>query len=404
MKNKLQLILFLLFLANISFAQIPKKLNYQGILTDDSGNPLSGSQSLTLRLYDVASGGTALWEETQNVDVDLGVFNVILGEVTPLNLPFDEQYYLGITVAPNPAELSPRIQLTAAAYSMNALSVSDTSLSPWQTSGGNLYYDGGKVFIGRTSGITSNEHFGFTVPTGANVYGGMYVNTSDAAGWPFYGYSADGNAAAWHYYQPSDSAWRLYNNGFKLSVKGDGRFGFRTSNPVSNFVIVHDQFVNGSSPGSYGGLTLIQTSNLNNWEFYVSQSSNDLRLFYNDISMGAFSSLNGNYTAVSDMRLKKNVNPLTGMLGIVNKLQPVTYQLTRNNGTRLSYGLIAQDVEKILPDIVSTINGDDGDGIQNLKTVSYTELIPVLIKAMQEQQSIIEELQKKVEDLSRRVN
>ena len=72
MKNKLQLIVFLLFLVNISFAQIPKKLNYQGILTDDSGNPLSGSQSLTLKLYNVASGGTALWEESQNVDVDLG--------------------------------------------------------------------------------------------------------------------------------------------------------------------------------------------------------------------------------------------------------------------------------------------------------------------------------------------
>ena len=114
MKNRLQVLLFFLFLVSISFAQIPKKLNYQGILTDDSGNPLTGSQTLTLKLYDVASGGTALWEETQSVTVDLGVFNVILGEATPLNLPFDEQYYLGITVAPNPTELDfDRIILTA---------------------------------------------------------------------------------------------------------------------------------------------------------------------------------------------------------------------------------------------------------------------------------------------------
>jgi archaellum component FlaC len=78
--------------------------------------------------------------------------------------------------------------------------------------------------------------------------------------------------------------------------------------------------------------------------------------------------------------------------------------LIHDNGQRFSYGLIAQDVEKVLPDIVNTINGDDGDGIQNLKTVSYTELIPVLVKAMQEQQVIIEELQKQVEELKRRVN
>jgi len=135
MKNKLQFIVLVLFLINISFAQIPKKLSYQGILTDDSGNPLTGNQTLTLKLYDVGSGGTALWEETQNVVVDFGVFNVILGEVTPINLPFNEQYWLGITVSPNPTELSPRVQLTSAAYSMNSLTVSDTSLSPWQTSG-----------------------------------------------------------------------------------------------------------------------------------------------------------------------------------------------------------------------------------------------------------------------------
>ena len=398
MKNKLQFIVLVLFLINISFAQIPKKLSYQGILTDDSGNPLTGNQTLTLKLYDVGSGGTALWEETQNVVVDFGVFNVILGEVTPLNLPFDEQYWLGITVDPNPTELSPRIQLTAAAYSMNALSVSDTSLSPWQTSGGNLYYDGGPVFIGRTTGISANEHFGFTAPVVADDYGGMYINTSDAGGWPFYGYATGGSFRAWHYYVPSDNSWRLYNMGDKMTVRGDGRFGFNTTAPLTNFHITHDQFI------PNGGFTLQQVFNSNRWLFYVSQSTNALRLFYNDVSMGEFSSTNGAYTSVSDIRLKKNIKPLTGMLGVVDKLQPVTYQLINDNGQRFSYGLIAQDVEKVLPDIVNIINGDDGDGIQNLKTVSYTELIPVLVKAMQEQQVIIEELQKQVEELKRRVN
>jgi hypothetical protein len=61
--------------------------------------------------------------------------------------------------------------------------------------------------------------------------------------------------------------------------------------------------------------------------------------------------------------------------------------------------LLAQDVEKILPEIVTVLNGDDGDGVKDLRMVSYTELIPVLIKAVQEQQSIINDLIKRVQTL-----
>lgn len=404
MKLLLNIVILSFLLINISFSQIPKKLNYQGVLTDNSGNPLSGAQTLTLKLYDVANGGSELWAETQSVDVVNGVFNVILGEVTPLNLAFDEQYWLGITVDPNPTELSPRIQLTSAAYSLNSLTAADTSFSYWQKTGDVLHYDGGRVFLGRTNSISGNEYFGITTPTGADVYGGMYINTSDINGWPFYGYATGGSFRAWHYLVPSDSTWRLNYGGDKMTVKQDGRFGFRTLNPVSSFVIVHDQFLNGSTPGNYGGLTLVQSSNLNNWEFYVSQSTNHLRLYYNDGALGLFNSATGNYEPSSDMRLKKNVKPMSGMLNVIKQLEPVTYQLIQDYSNQEAYGLIAQDVEKVLPDIVSTINGDDGDGIQNLRTVSYTELIPVLIKAVQEQQVIIEELQNQVDELKRRVN
>ncbi len=42
-------------------AQIPKTLSYQGVLTNDSGEPLTGDRALTFKLYDAASGGSELW-------------------------------------------------------------------------------------------------------------------------------------------------------------------------------------------------------------------------------------------------------------------------------------------------------------------------------------------------------
>ncbi|MBM2815382.1 MAG: C-terminal target protein [Ignavibacteria bacterium] len=92
------------------------KLTFQGVITDNSGNYLSsGNYSLTFRIYNVSEGGSVLWNETQTVALDNGLFNIYLGSVNPLNLPFNTSYYLGITVAEG-NELSPRTPLTGPIY------------------------------------------------------------------------------------------------------------------------------------------------------------------------------------------------------------------------------------------------------------------------------------------------
>ncbi|MEO0075850.1 MAG: hypothetical protein ABIK31_07105, partial [candidate division WOR-3 bacterium] len=58
----------------------PKLLNYQGKLTNLAGNPLPDSTySITFRLFNSQSGGSAFWTETQNVQTNGGIFNVLLG-------------------------------------------------------------------------------------------------------------------------------------------------------------------------------------------------------------------------------------------------------------------------------------------------------------------------------------
>jgi hypothetical protein len=118
-------ILLLIGIANTSWAQIPRTMNYQGVLTDAAGKVVpDGTYQLTFKLYDVSSGGTELWAEIHpSVSTSQGIFNVILGSITALTPPFDKQYWLGLTVATDP-ELAPRAALTAAPYSLNSGSTS----------------------------------------------------------------------------------------------------------------------------------------------------------------------------------------------------------------------------------------------------------------------------------------
>ncbi|MBN2092989.1 hypothetical protein JW964_25425 [candidate division KSB1 bacterium] len=109
-------------------SQIPKTMSYQGVLTDANGNPVAnGTYNIFFRLYNDNSGNQ-LWTESHNVEVTDGIFNVVLGSITPLNLAFDQQYWLGIAIGIG-AELSPRIQLTASPYSLNAQSVVDGAIT-----------------------------------------------------------------------------------------------------------------------------------------------------------------------------------------------------------------------------------------------------------------------------------
>jgi len=99
---------------------IPHMLNYQGRLTDNAGNAVPDSDySVTFRMYDVPTGGTELWAETQTVATKNGLFSVLLGSVTPVGaVPDAGMLYLGMEVGGS--ELTPRMQIVSAAYAYKA--------------------------------------------------------------------------------------------------------------------------------------------------------------------------------------------------------------------------------------------------------------------------------------------
>jgi hypothetical protein len=115
-------VLFSLVLFATASAQIPKTISYQGILADNTGTPVAdGVHSLVLKLYDVSSGGSPIFSETQPVMTVKGLFNVSIGSVSALPgaVNFGSQYYLGVAVDGS-SEMTPRTALQSAPYALHA--------------------------------------------------------------------------------------------------------------------------------------------------------------------------------------------------------------------------------------------------------------------------------------------
>ena len=94
------------------------------------------------------------------------------------------------------------------------------------------------------------------------------------------------------------------------------------------------------------------------------------------------------FTSLSDETQKTNIRPIENALELVTQINGVYYDWKDGHNSS-SIGVIAQEIEKVIPEVVTT--NDRG-----LKTVSYGNLIGVLIEAIKEQQIRIEELEKKI--------
>ncbi len=115
---------FLLCVMPQANAAINQQINFQGKLTNPDGtNVTNGTYSILFSIYTVASGGAAVWTETQgSVSVTDGIFRVALGSVTALpgSVDFNSaNLFLAIKVGGDP-EMAPRVQFTSAPYAFNS--------------------------------------------------------------------------------------------------------------------------------------------------------------------------------------------------------------------------------------------------------------------------------------------
>jgi hypothetical protein len=127
----------------------------------------------------------------------------------------------------------------------------------------------------------------------------------------------------------------------------------------------------------------------------VNNPSQALQVNGNIAASGTVSSAGTNLT--SDARLKSNIVNLSQGLNKIMQLNPVNYdkKISLDSAATLNEnGFIAQELQKIMPELVT--EGKDKD---KLLSVNYTAIIPVLTKAVQEQQAIIEKQQMQINEL-----
>ncbi len=126
-------------LSTLATAEVPQMINYQGYLTNPSGNPVgNGDYQITFSIYDVPVDGTAIWGSgLQTVSVNKGMFVYLLGSAAPLPddlFEADTLRWLGIKVGTDD-EISPRTRLVSVPYAYQSLRA-DTAAYALATPGG----------------------------------------------------------------------------------------------------------------------------------------------------------------------------------------------------------------------------------------------------------------------------
>ena len=214
------------------------------------------------------------------------------------------------------------------------------------------------------------------------------------------------NVAAGDIYGSGGEAIATYSQ-----ADGDGSYNIASFNTVgadatSQSIGVFSS-ARASSTFNIGVFTYADKSNSNgNYGIYAigdSASTSYAGYFDGDVNY------TGTLTNTSDIRFKRDVENLESATSLVSKLRPTTYYF-KNEGDAAylnlakgkQYGFIAQEIEQVLPELVHNqkhIKEFKSDESIDYKAVNYIGLIPILTKAIQEQQQTIESLEQRIQEL-----
>ena len=173
-----------------------------------------------------------------------------------------------------------------------------------------------------------------------------------------------------------------------------GTCKFQAQNNGSDFC---GSFQNSASSGPYGLSVKYSSASPNNTgsEFLYATDSSTLRASIR--SNGGLANFSANNANISDERLKTDILPATTYLDKICSIPVVTFKYKDQTDEELNLGVIAQDVNKVAPELVDHNGfGETPEGESPYLAIYQTDLQYALMKCIQEQQTIINELKARV--------
>jgi len=409
--------------------------NYQAIVSDANG-AIVVSQSIGVRLsiiYDSSSGAVA-YSEIHSATTDAsGLINIAVGNGTSSDsyaaidwsrssVYLKSEIDLGSGYVDVGTDLIGKVPMALYAKTLEGLTITSGTIS---ATGANL---SGTVtasaFVGNGSGLTditasvnsstfkdanNNIVIGTELPSNTSNTSGIAIGVRALKS----NTSGDQNSAVGYYALSSNTsgdanvafgyaALQLNTTGNYNTSLGSHAQQYNTSG-FQNTAIGYkagNTNTSGSNNTLVGYNADVGSNNLTNATAIganaVVTTSNTIRLGAAGI---AFVKSDAQYDSSSDRRLKENIVKTPYGLEEVLKLNPVNYRFISNGLNQI--GFIAQEVQPLLPEVVTGTEGDIEKG--ETLGITYSSLIPVLTKAIQEQQQQLEAQQKLIQSLLERL-
>jgi hypothetical protein len=183
---------------------------------------------------------------------------------------------------------------------------------------------------------------------------------------------------------------------------GSGTMGTRTNHPLL-LTTNNTERARIDSSGNMGIATStvstirLRIASAQDWIIIGRNSANNADVF-GVANSGNVQNSNNSYGAFSDIKLKENVTDATPKLEKLQQVRVVNYNLIGE--TQKQIGVIAQELEQIFPGMVEETADKDAEGNDlgtTTKSVKYSVFVPMLIKAIQEQQAIINQLKARLD-------
>lgn len=255
-----------------------------------------------------------------------------------------------------------------------------------------------------TVGIGTKPFFGYEL----DVHGDVRLGKGKNAIGPSEFLAIQGEGGSW--FLNTENTPSRAASGFFISPNGsgpdgifhlepNGNLGLGTSEPESDVHIVH-----GTNAGEEGLRIEHPGSNNQFWNLWVSNNSGRLFLFTSTAGtnpqnyVGVFDDASGSYSTTSDRRFKKDVVPMPAVAETLANIPVYKYHFSQDRpDAPYHLGVMAQDLMPFFPELVTY------DEEHDKYLVQYDGLAVLSIRALQEQQQEIQDLEKRVAELERLV-